>query len=264
MLLVGDVDYNRSASDPNDRPKLEAFELLPHGKDLISRVRLKFQKVGDLDKFVVLSQADASEENVRAAIGGKTIVHLDTHGAVFQQTVEETYFPTGSMSPIFLRDQHFTVQLPGMQSSIALAGANRAGSRTRGHDGLLWAAEAATLDFSTAELVVLASCSSGRDAESFRSEGMFSLQRAVHAAGARTAVSTLWPVFERATIVLLDEFYQNLWERGMNKAESLREAKRTMRDRFDPTAGKLRAPGEEGEPCPAFFWAPFVLSGDWE
>jgi CHAT domain-containing protein len=264
MLLVGDIDYNRSVSDPTDRPKLQAFELLPDGKDFIPRVRSKFQKVGDADKFVVLSKADAAEGKVRAAIGGKTIVHLDTHGAVFQQTVEEPHFPTKSMKPIFLRDQHFAVQLPGMQSSIALAGANRAGSRTGGHDGLLWAAEAATLDLTSAELVVLDSCSSGRDAESFRSEGMFSLQRAVHAAGARTAVSTLWPVFERATIVLWDEFYQNLWERGMNKAESLREAKRTIRDRFDHTAGKLRVPGEQGEPCPAFFWAPFVLSGDWE
>ena len=149
-----------------------------------------------------------------------------------------------------------------MRSGIALAGANRLALRENGHDGMLWAAEASMLDLRDADLVVLASCSSGM-ADSLGSEGMFSAQRAMHAAGARSVVSTLWTVDNNATVALMKLFYRNLWVHGQSKAEALRSAKQALRDRFDITAGQLRDAGTDGPPAPTWIWAPFVLSGDW-
>ena len=72
-----------------------------------------------------------------------------------------------------------------------------------------------------------------------------------------------------ATQVLMTEFYTNLWRKKHGKLEALRQAQLTMLKHFDPVEKKLRgldlpadtANGpERGSP---FYWAAFVLSGDW-
>lgn len=85
----------------------------------------------------------------------------------------------------------------------------------------------------------------------------------MHAAGVRSVVSTLWPVDNNATVALMREFYKNLWEEKQSRVESLQNAKRTIRDRFDVQTARLREPGTNGPPAPVIIWAPFVLSGDW-
>jgi CHAT domain-containing protein len=95
------------------------------------------------------------------------------------------------------------------------------------------------------------------------------LQRAFQLAGAKSCVTSLWKVDDTATQVLMTEFYTNLWQKKLGKLEALRQAQLTMLKHFDPVQKKLRgldlpadaANGpERGSP---FYWAAFVLSGDW-
>lgn len=68
-------------------------------------------------------------------------------------------------------------------------------------------------------------------------------------AGARSALATLWSVNDAASARLVDTFYRNLGQSGMNKAAALREAQKAMMaDR------RYRHP---------YYWSPFLLIGNW-
>ncbi len=67
--------------------------------------------------------------------------------------------------------------------------------------------------------------------------------------GARSALATLWEVDDQTTAQLMPRFYQNLLEPGVNKAEALRSAQREVMSN--------RATVHP------FYWAPFLLIGNW-
>ena len=109
-------------------------------------------------------------------------------------------------------------------------------------------------------------------------EGLLGLQRAFQSAGARTVVASLWKVDDQGTQTLMVEFYKNLWEKKLSKLEALRQAQLAMLREYDPKEGKSRGPGrittttaklDPNLPAPSkpgtspFYWAAFVLSGDW-
>ena len=108
-----------------------------------------------------------------------------------------------------------------------------------------------------ADLVVLSACDTGLGR--FREgEGIIGLTRAFLYAGASSAVVSLWKVQDQSTSLLMERFYQNL-KRGVNKAEALRQAKlEIMRSTID-----LKAIGMRQDLASPFYWAPFILVGDW-
>ena len=72
-----------------------------------------------------------------------------------------------------------------------------------------------------------------------------SLQAAVHLAGARSSIGSLWQVPDQAAAELMTEFYRHLWTGDESKASALWKAK-----------CDLRAQGR-----PPRDWAAWVLSG---
>ena len=64
-------------------------------------------------------------------------------------------------------------------------------------------------------------------------------------AGARSTLATLWPVQDLATATLMTQFYQQLISNG--KADALRRAQISLSQKFKHP----------------FYWAPFVLVGNW-
>jgi len=175
---------------------------------------------------------------------------------------------------------------PGLLSGIALAGANRKagadtspalGANQEPDDGILTALEVEGLDLANVDLVVLSACETGLG-KSAGGEGVLGLQRAFQLAGTKTCVTSLWKVDDTATQVLMQEFYGNLWgidpatnkpRKKLGKLEALKQAQLRMLRSYDPGQKKLRGldiPSEaanvpqRGSP---FYWAAFVLSGDW-
>jgi CHAT domain-containing protein len=122
-----------------------------------------------------------------------------------------------------------------------------------------------TLDLRGTELVVLSACETGLG-KTAGGEGLLGLQRAFQVAGARTVIASLWKVDDIATRDLMERFYDNLWNKNMGKLEALRDAQLWMlRERgprgATPDESDLAKSGENR--LPPYYWAAFVLSGDW-
>jgi CHAT domain-containing protein len=96
-----------------------------------------------------------------------------------------------------------------------------------------------------AEMVVLSACNTG-SGKVTKAEGVSSLGSAFLAAGAESAVVSLWQVSDVSTSLFMQELYKNLMN-GKSKAESLASARAV-----------LVAQGFDNP----FFWAPFVLTGE--
>ncbi|MBD2103927.1 CHAT domain-containing protein [Leptolyngbya sp. FACHB-261] len=67
--------------------------------------------------------------------------------------------------------------------------------------------------------------------------------------GARSTLATLWSVNDRSTSALMVEFYRELGKLSVNKAEALRRAQLTLL--------------KQDEYAHPYYWAPFILLGNW-
>jgi len=138
-------------------------------------------------------------------------------------------------------------------SGLALAGANRRSTAAAGQDdGILTAEEIATLDLSNVRWVVLSACETGLG-EVRQGEVVLGLRRAFLLAGARTLVTSLWPIGDAPTLSFMDALYAARLRRGLPADEAMRSAAISM----------LAARRTRGEGTHPFFWGGFVASGDW-
>jgi len=115
-------------------------------------------------------------------------------------------------------------------------------------DGFLRTGEVFNLRLG-APLVMLSACESGLGKVK-RGEGVIGLSRAFMYAGATTVGATLWSVADKPTAELMTDFYQRLLGPNPSPSEAIREAQLAM-----ISGKKYSAP---------FYWAPFVLVGEWK
>ncbi len=95
------------------------------------------------------------------------------------------------------------------------------------------------------ELLVLSACQTAEgDSRSALGIAGIALR-----SGARSTVGTLWPVSDESTSILMDEFYEQVKKTSQNKAQILRQAQLKL-----IKSEKFNHP---------FYWAPFVLIGNW-
>lgn len=97
-------------------------------------------------------------------------------------------------------------------------------------------------------LAVLSTCSSG-SGRNYQGEGVMSIAHAFLGAGTKSVVHTLWPVDDRTTSEILEEFYAALDE-GLPATKALHRAKLDF----------LKRHSEDGLAHP-FYWSGIVLSG---
>ncbi len=207
------------------------------------RVKLLFEAV-ELRRGTVLTGENATKAAFHEHAPGKRFVHVATHGWFAEMQLEEPH----ESEPLSLRrnlDERVRAFSPLSYCGLALAGANRGRDSLGRVPGIMTAEELAGVDLSQCELAVLSACETN---VGIRSAGMGieSLQAALHAAGARTAITSLWKVDDAATRKLMELFYTYLWIEELPKAEALWKAK-----------CDLRAAG-----APVSQWAAWVLSGD--
>jgi len=115
------------------------------------------------------------------------------------------------------------------------------------HDGELTARDIFTMRLTT-ELVTLSACETGYNQRSPGDE-LIGLTRAFLYAGAPSVIVTLWPVYGRSAQKLMLEFYKQL-KNGTDKAVALQQAQITLMK-----TKRYSRP---------FYWAPFILIGNWK
>jgi len=133
--------------------------------------------------------------------------------------------------------------------------------------------------------VVLSACETGVTAVTEAAEEYVGLPAGFLIAGAPAVVASLWPVNDASTGLLMERFYENHLERGMEVAEALCEAQRWLRTlpleealaRYEPylrrgqermsiaaAVARYKELVTRSKPYPfaePYFWAPFVAVG---
>jgi CHAT domain-containing protein len=273
LLAVGGVDFGSAPSssttagllamrggDEKEWPALPATT--KEGKAVAAAFRKRFPS----GKATTLTGKEASEEAVRRLVPGRAYLHFATHG----------YFASGKLKSLLGGKGSEATGAPveglppGLLSGLVLAGANRPPSPDR-DDGILTAREVAELPLSGCRLAVLSACETGLGPTA-GGEGLLGLQRAFQTAGCRSAVTSLWSVPDGFTHVLMERFYDNLWQKKMSSLEALRQAQlyvlREGRVRHpelmrSPRLLSMPKPKKKDGRLPPLFWAAWVLSGDW-
>lgn len=204
LLAVGGADYetahaigNEEGADPGpsiNRPPSNSREnlgALPHSRAEI----LGLAKLFSVERAKILMGKTASEEIFKALpLEDFKIIHIACHG--------------------LLDESH------PLRSALALSPSPGGES-----DGLLQVREIYGLKIKS-DLVVLSACRTARGTlES--TEGPMGLARAFFFAGARNVLATLWPLNDKASVVLVREFYR-CYLQGQSARESLRSAKLKM------------------------------------
>jgi CHAT domain-containing protein len=98
------------------------------------------------------------------------------------------------------------------------------------------------------ELVVLSACNSGLGKQ-VRGEGLVGIVRGFMYAGAERVVASLWKVDDEATGELMKHFYHEMLEKDLSPAAALRHAQIALWKQKDWSS--------------PFYWAAFVLQGEW-
>lgn len=124
---------------------------------------------------------------------------------------------------------------------------SRFDKKGRPQDGYLRLYEIYNLNL-PADLVVLSACQTG-SGKQIRGEGLMALTRGFMYAGAARVVATLWKVDDAATAALMGLFYKEMFTNRKRPAAALRNAQISL--------SKLKRWNSP------YFWAGFVLQGDW-
>lgn len=250
-LLVGDVSFSSHPSMPDLADPLLNFRFrpLPGTAKEVQEIDALFRASFPDKHPRILTRSSATEAAVRQAAPHHRWIHLATHG----------YFDSRP------RDESRVA----VRSAVVLAGANLA-KLTPDDDGLLTALEVGSLDLGQVEMAVLSACETGLG-QMQQGEGVLGLQRAFQVAGVKTTVTSLWPVADEPTQVLMKQFYGNLWQKKLTRVEALREAQLWMLRSGKSDVSVQRGLQRVGAPQPAndgrlppYYWAAFTLSGDWK
>jgi len=178
-------------------------------------------EVNAIEKLFSEKQVYERKEATKAAVednsGGANILHFACHGEF------------NDMQP--------------MQSGLLLAPDPKGEN-----DGVLQVHEIFGMNLPAASLVTLSACETALG-KIQGGDDMVGLSRGFIYAGTPSLLATLWAVDDRATGVLMENFYENWQKKGMSKPEALRQAQLSLRRKT-----------EYSHP---FYWAGFQMIGDW-
>jgi signal peptidase I len=173
---------------------------MPKGFQPLKGAEKEALDVAQLLKTKPLIGSQATEPTVLQQLPNARIIHLATHAT-------------------------FNEQQP-LLGGVALA---QTGKDTQ-NDGLLTAEEIFNLKSKlSAELLVLSACDTGRGR--ITGDGVIGLSRSFIAAGVPSVLVSLWSVPDAPTASLMTEFYTNLYQKKLDKAQALRTAMLKMMEK---------------------------------
>lgn len=133
--------------------------------------------------------------------------------------------------------------------------------------------------FNSVDLMTLSACETGlgggKDANGREIEGFGVLAQRQ---GAKGVLATLWPVADQSTAILMQELYRSRQEKHLTKVEALRDSQLALingthklsKVKTLPAVKNASAPSTPTfTPAPTkpyahpYYWAPFILMGNW-
>lgn len=177
----------------------------------------------------LLDGGRATESDVAAALRGKRVLHLATHGIIRDSEPLASFIAVGESG------------------------------RDAAHDGRLTAEELYDVDLD-ADLVVLSACRSADGPVT--GDGVFGLTRALISGGAPSVIASAWAAADEPTAELMPDFYKE-WLRTGATVESLRHAQLSLIRKL--REGRVRVQTPLGRITIAEhpqFWAGFMLIGE--
>jgi CHAT domain-containing protein len=217
------------------------FLPLPGAREEAECVAAAWRKTSS-EPLALYLAADATEQRFKAEAPGKRVIHLATHG-FFLPTEGEGRANGGGHSPVSMTN-------PLLMTGLILADASRneaTPDEAIPDDGILTAYEVSAMDLAGVELAVLSACETGLGTIE-DGEGVYGLRRAFQYAGARSVISTLWPLSDEAVTSIMIRIYT---ETESSLPERLRSAQMEM-------LAHLRSKGEPDHP---YTWAGLILTG---
>ncbi len=179
---------------------------------------------------ILLTEKKASKQEL-FKIKNADVLHLATHG----------FWIDNPQRHADVRNVFETLS----GSGLILSGAQKndgAGGFQIVPQGIVTSAEIQDLNLFNTQLVVLSACETGLG-EVIPGEGLYGLKRALHKAGARNIITSLWKVDDEATKEFMSGFYKSLSE-TKNLNESFKNAMSSLQKKFpDP-----------------YYWGAFVLT----
>jgi CHAT domain-containing protein/tetratricopeptide (TPR) repeat protein len=192
-------------------------------------------RAGGYSKTVSMEDGDATEGDIRR-IASPHILHLATHAK-------------------FLKEPALANPMNRAWIALWRAGETLADWRVGrfadlADDGILTAEELSELNLRKTWLVTISACDTGLG-DQRNGEGVFGMKRALAMAGAGQVLLTLWPVHDRDTRQLMEDFYQ--------RALRSHDARTAL---FEAQSGALqRLRTKDGPGAAAQRAGPFVLTG---
>jgi CHAT domain-containing protein len=184
----------------------------------------------------------------------------------------KTELGEGKGFPVVHIASHFVVETGSGNEPFLMLGGDTTG-QPNGYEWNLSEMEHSTVAFHGTRLLTLSACSTAKDYKNRDGTEMDSLGMIVQQKDAEAVLATLWDVNDASTSRLMTDFYSRwLKNPAAGKAEALRQAQLALLK--GPTAtpgGKSQRGFEvEGQAAPQatyahpFYWAPFVLIGNYQ
>ena len=114
--------------------------------------------------------------------------------------------------------------------------------------------------FGGVDLLTLSACNTAINGGDGSGEEIDGFGELAQQQGAKAVIASLWSVADASTGLLMQKFYQLRMRDSnpMTKAEALQEAQLALLRK------EVRAPSGDKDYAHPYFWAPFILIGNWK
>ncbi|WP_448265505.1 CHAT domain-containing protein [Nostoc sp. DSM 114159] len=185
------------------------------GFSALPNVKLELEEIRSQVPSTILLNQEFTSKTLQNRINSLSfpIVHLATHGQ-FSSKAEETFIVAWN-ERIYVKKLNELVRTLEQNRPEAI------------------------------ELLILSACQTAAGDE----QAALGIAGVAFQAGARSTIASLWNLDDESTAVLMNQFYQDLGNKNLTKAEVLRRAQLALLQ--NPKYKRPR------------FWAPYVLLGNW-
>jgi CHAT domain-containing protein len=188
----------------------------------------------------------------------------------FTYAALESELGTGTTFPVVHIASHFVLEYGSGDEPYLMLGGESSGD-PQGYQLTLSKLEDSTISFHGTHLLTLSACSTAKGDVANDGLEMDSLGMVAQQKDAEAVLATLWDVNDASTSRIMSDFYAR-WAKNpaAGKAEALRQAQlallRRGGDRAVQTAGASSASAttHDADYSHPFYWAPFVLIGNYQ